>query len=72
VGRGVFEDFHLVASARDDLPAMDDDGADRHFVPLRSATGLPQGFPHKVEIAVQIDDVFHARRKCGCVGGELS
>ena len=63
MGRGVLEDFHLVAGAGDDAALVDDDRADGHFLLFPGAPGLPQGFAHEIGVAVKIDDFVHEAEK---------
>lgn len=51
VGGGVFEGFHLVPGAGDDLAVVNDDGTDGHFVLGASTAGLAEGLAHEVGVA---------------------
>jgi hypothetical protein len=59
VCRGIFQDFHLVPCAGDDLCVPDNHGADRNFILRFGFLRLSQSFAHEIGIARKIQQIVH-------------
>jgi len=59
VGRGVFEQLHLIPGPRDHAPRANDDRTHRNFVVFPGAASEPQSLTHEVGVTVEVDGRFH-------------